>query len=124
MLTTDPAIICSSIGMVKAALEAINGANMYGDKGANWSTIYIDIDAHYRNRITFDTLLPRESASKVTSHPHYPPGGLIITPLPSLLFLSFSFHISIPIIFYFGHLYVGAHHVAVVHVLKVVIWFS
>ena len=59
------ALHCSSIGMAKAALEAINGANVFGEVGANWSVIFIDIDAHYRNRTNFDTLLPRESASKV-----------------------------------------------------------
>lgn len=52
--------------MAKAALEAINGLNLFGDRGANWSVVYIDIDAHYRNRTTLDSLLPRESASKVT----------------------------------------------------------
>ncbi|CAF4990526.1 unnamed protein product, partial [Rotaria sp. Silwood1] len=56
----------SSIGMAKAALEALNGFNLYGDKGANWSVAYVDVDAHNRNRTTFDTLLPRESASKNT----------------------------------------------------------
>ncbi|UJR33248.1 hypothetical protein I4U23_020703 [Adineta vaga] len=56
----------SSIGMAKAALEAMNGFNLYGDKGANWSVVYVDVDAHNRNRTTFDALLPRESASKNT----------------------------------------------------------
>ncbi|CAF3730787.1 unnamed protein product, partial [Rotaria sordida] len=56
----------SSIGMAKAALEAMNGFNLYGDNGANWSVVYVDVDAHNRNRTTFDTLLPRESASKNT----------------------------------------------------------
>ncbi|CAF1496940.1 unnamed protein product [Adineta ricciae] len=56
----------SSIGMAKAALESMNGFNLYGDKGANWSVVYVDVDAHNRNRTTFDTLLPRESASKNT----------------------------------------------------------
>ena len=55
----------SSIGMSKAALEAMNGMNLFGMNGASWSVIYIDIDAHYRNRINFDSFLPRESASKV-----------------------------------------------------------
>ncbi|VDP10062.1 unnamed protein product [Soboliphyme baturini] len=54
----------SSIGMVKAALEAINGFNLYGSKGTVGSVIYVDIDAHNRNRTTFETLLPRESNSK------------------------------------------------------------
>ena len=56
---------CSSIGMAKAALEAINGCNMFGDKGSSISVIYVDIDAHNRNRSIFETLLPRESSSKV-----------------------------------------------------------
>ena len=55
----------SSIGLAKAALEAVNGENMFGSSGTNWTVIFIDIDAHYRNRSTLDALLPRESASKV-----------------------------------------------------------
>ena len=57
----------SSIGMAKAALEAVNGMNLFGINGASWSVIYSDIDAHFRNRINFDSFLPRESASKVVS---------------------------------------------------------
>ncbi|KOB70249.1 putative phosphorylase kinase [Operophtera brumata] len=45
-----PEIHASSIGMAKAALEAINGCNLFGDKGASWSVVYVDIDAHNRNR--------------------------------------------------------------------------
>lgn len=55
----------SSIGMAKSALEAINGCNLFGEKGASWSVIYVDIDAHNRNRSIFETMLPRESSSKV-----------------------------------------------------------
>lgn len=58
-------IYCSSIGLAKAALESINGENMFGVQGASWSVIYVDIDAHNRNRTIFDTILPRESNSKV-----------------------------------------------------------
>eukprot|EP00094_Tigriopus_californicus_P001874 TCALIF_01806-PB protein Name:"Similar to CG8475 Probable phosphorylase b kinase regulatory subunit beta (Drosophila melanogaster)" AED:0.09 eAED:0.09 QI:765/1/1/1/0.81/0.82/17/82/1165 len=54
----------SSIGLAKAALEAINGCNLFGDKGASWSVVYVDIDAHNRNRSIFETLLPRESDTK------------------------------------------------------------
>ena len=36
-------IVFSSIGMAKAALEAMNGFNLYGDKGANWSVVYVDV---------------------------------------------------------------------------------
>ena len=50
--------------MAKAALESINGCNLFGEYGASWSVIYVDIDAHNRNRGIFETLLPRESASK------------------------------------------------------------
>ncbi|XP_074644676.1 phosphorylase b kinase regulatory subunit beta-like isoform X2 [Tubulanus polymorphus] len=56
----------SSIGMAKAALESINGFNVFGSVGAAWSVIYVDVDAHNRNRTIFETLLPRESASKNT----------------------------------------------------------
>ncbi|GAB6026744.1 hypothetical protein CHUAL_013250 [Chamberlinius hualienensis] len=61
-----PELHASGIGMAKAALEAINGCNLFGDKGAAWSVIYADIDAHNRNRSIFETLLPRESSSKNT----------------------------------------------------------
>lgn len=60
-----PEIHASSIGIAKAALEAINGCNLFGEKGASWSVIYVDIDAHNRNRSIFETLLPRASSSKV-----------------------------------------------------------
>lgn len=53
-------------GMAKSALEAINGCNLFGDKGASWSIIYVDIDAHNRNRSIFEALLPKESSSKVS----------------------------------------------------------
>lgn len=52
--------------MAKSALEAINGCNLFGEKGASWSVIYVDIDAHNRNRSIFETLLPRESSTKVS----------------------------------------------------------
>ncbi|XP_044751763.1 probable phosphorylase b kinase regulatory subunit beta isoform X2 [Coccinella septempunctata] len=60
----SPDIHASSIGFAKAALEAINGCNLFGEKGASWSVIYVDIDAHNRNRSIFETMLPRESSSK------------------------------------------------------------
>ncbi|KJH52739.1 phosphorylase kinase alpha/beta [Dictyocaulus viviparus] len=61
-----PELHASSIGMVKAALEAINGFNLYGPTGNSASVIYVDIDGHNRNRTTFETILPRESNSKNT----------------------------------------------------------
>jgi len=61
----------SSIGMAKAALEAINGCNLFGDKaGDSRSVVFVDIDAHNRNRSIFETLLPRESSSKVSDDYH------------------------------------------------------
>ncbi len=58
----------SSIGLAKAALESMNGFNLYGDNGCSWSVVYVDIDAHNRNRTTLETLLPRESSSKVNKN--------------------------------------------------------
>ena len=56
----------SSIGMAKAALEAVNGCNLFGEQGAAWSVCFVDIDAHNRNRTIFESILPRESSSKVS----------------------------------------------------------
>ena len=55
----NPEVSASSIGMAKAALEAVNGFNLFGDRGSNYSVIYADIDAHNRNRSIFETLLPK-----------------------------------------------------------------
>ncbi len=57
----------SSIGMAKAALEALNGFNLFGREGASWSVLYADPDAHGRNRTILESLLPRESSSKVSN---------------------------------------------------------
>ncbi|MGH0143977.1 UNVERIFIED_CONTAM: hypothetical protein FKN15_002319, partial [Acipenser sinensis] len=56
----------SSVGLAKAALEAINGFNLFGNQGCSWSVIFVDIDAHNRNRQTLCSLLPRESRSHNT----------------------------------------------------------
>lgn len=77
-----PEIHASSIGMAKSALEAINGCNLFGEKGASWSVIYVDIDAHNRNRSIFETLLPRESSSK----------GVDSSLLPTVSFPAFATH--------------------------------
>ncbi|TMS39891.1 hypothetical protein L596_006347 [Steinernema carpocapsae] len=61
-----PELHASSLGMVKSALEAINGFNVFGQNGTSASVIYVDIDGHNRNRTTFETILPRESNSKNT----------------------------------------------------------
>lgn len=46
-------------------MEAVNGFNAFGHNGTSDSVIYVDIDGHNRNRTTFETVLPRESNSKV-----------------------------------------------------------
>ncbi|XP_051572409.1 phosphorylase b kinase regulatory subunit beta isoform X2 [Myxocyprinus asiaticus] len=56
----------SSVGLAKAALEAINGFNLFGNQGCSWSVIFVDLDAHNRNRQTMCSLLPRESRSHNT----------------------------------------------------------
>lgn len=63
-----PEVHASSIGMAKAALEAINGFNLYGDIGGSCSVVYVDIDAHNRNRSIFETLLPRNEIRQTKLH--------------------------------------------------------
>ena len=52
--------------MAKAALEAMNGLNLFGSEGSSLSIIHVDPDAHYRNCVILNNLLPRESSSKET----------------------------------------------------------
>ena len=59
-------VLSSSIGMAKAALEAMNGLNMFGSQGSSLSIIHVDPDAQYRNCVILNNLLPRESSSKET----------------------------------------------------------
>lgn len=59
-------IHASSIGLAKSSLESINGVNLFGEQGTSSSVIYVDIDAHNRNRTIFESILPRESNSKNT----------------------------------------------------------
>jgi phosphorylase kinase alpha/beta subunit len=54
----------SSIGMAKAALEAINGLDLFGVRGSQASVIHALPDEIARTRITLESLLPRESSSK------------------------------------------------------------
>lgn len=54
----------SSIGMAKAALEAINGLDLFGVRGSQASVIHALPDEIARARITLESLLPRESGSK------------------------------------------------------------
>ena len=54
----------SSIGMVKAALEALEGLDLYGPHGDGCCCLVIPHDAIVRLRRALQGLLPRESASK------------------------------------------------------------
>ncbi|ORX93773.1 phosphorylase kinase alphabeta [Basidiobolus meristosporus CBS 931.73] len=54
----------SSIGMVVAALQAINGVNLFGAKGGPSSVIHVLPDEFTRNFNTLHSALPRESNSK------------------------------------------------------------
>ncbi|MGR9114592.1 MAG: glycoside hydrolase family 15 protein [Gammaproteobacteria bacterium] len=56
----------SSIGMAKAALEALSGFNLFGKDGGQASVIHVIDDDIARTRITLESLLPRESISKET----------------------------------------------------------
>lgn len=52
--------------MAKAALDAMNGLNLFGTEGSSISIIHVDPDAQYRNCVILNNLLPRESSSKET----------------------------------------------------------
>ena len=54
----------SSIGMAKAALEALSGFNLFGKEGGQASVVHVISDDIARTRITLEALLPRESISK------------------------------------------------------------
>lgn len=54
----------SSIGMAKAALEALAGFNLFGKEGGQASIVHVISDDIARSRITLEALLPRESISK------------------------------------------------------------
>lgn len=54
----------SSIGMAKAALEALANFNLFGKDGGQGSIIHVVSDDIARTRITLESLLPRESISK------------------------------------------------------------
>jgi phosphorylase kinase alpha/beta subunit len=54
----------SSLGMAKAALEALSGFNLYGAKGGQSSVIHVIPDNIAQANITLSTMLPRESNTK------------------------------------------------------------
>lgn len=59
-----PEVNASSVGMAKAALEALSGLNLYGPRGGQASVIHVQHDEIARARVTLEALLPRESGSK------------------------------------------------------------
>ncbi|MEL6136686.1 MAG: glycoside hydrolase family 15 protein [Cyanobacteria bacterium J06628_6] len=59
-----PELNTSSLGMAKAALEAMSGLNLFGVRGGRTSVIHVLPDEIARARITLNSLLPRESGSK------------------------------------------------------------
>ncbi|MBW4582959.1 MAG: glycoside hydrolase family 15 protein [Tildeniella nuda ZEHNDER 1965/U140] len=60
----NPELNASSVGMAKAALEAMSGLNLFGAYGSQTSVIHVLPDEIARSRITLESLLPRESSSK------------------------------------------------------------
>ncbi len=62
----NPELNASSVGMAKAALEAINGLDLFGVRSSQASVIHVLPDEIARSRITLESLLPRESSSKET----------------------------------------------------------
>lgn len=59
-------INCSSAGMAKAALEALDGFNLFGNMASQESVIHVVLSDIARSRATLHSLLPRESISKET----------------------------------------------------------
>ena len=54
----------SSVGMAKAALEALSGFNLFGPGGGQASVVHVVADDVARARITLESSLPSESLSK------------------------------------------------------------
>lgn len=59
-------INASSVGMAKAALQAMDGFNLYGEHASKRGVIHVIADAISLARTTLTSLLPRESLSKET----------------------------------------------------------
>ncbi|MDJ0834630.1 MAG: glycoside hydrolase family 15 protein [Gammaproteobacteria bacterium] len=57
---------CSSVGMAKAALEALSGFNLFGNISSPAGVIHVESSDPARSRFTLTGLLPRESNSKET----------------------------------------------------------
>jgi phosphorylase kinase alpha/beta subunit len=60
----SPELNASSVGMAKAALEAMNGLDLFGVHGSQASVVHVLPDEIARTRMTLESLLPRESGSK------------------------------------------------------------
>lgn len=56
----------SSLGMAKAALEALSGFNLFGARGGQKSVIHVSPDNIAQADITLKSMLPRESNTKET----------------------------------------------------------
>ena len=54
----------SSVGMAKAAMQALDGLNLFGEQGPQSAVVYVLPDAVARSKSTLQALLPRESRSK------------------------------------------------------------
>ncbi|MBN2855316.1 MAG: hypothetical protein JXK51_03660 [Halothiobacillaceae bacterium] len=54
----------SSLGMVLAALQAVNGFDLFGGDGDDASRVFVLADDIARTEMTLNALLPRESGSK------------------------------------------------------------
>ncbi|MCH2109190.1 MAG: glycoside hydrolase family 15 protein, partial [Polyangiaceae bacterium] len=54
----------SSLGMAKAALEALDGFNLFGARGGHSSVIHVSPDNIAQAEITLSAMLPRESHTK------------------------------------------------------------
>lgn len=61
-----PEINASSVAACKAALESLDGLDLFGVEGGQASVVHVLPDDVARARITLQALLPRESASKET----------------------------------------------------------
>ncbi len=57
-------INASSVGMAKAAMEAMDGLNLFGDDGPEWAVVHSFADAVARAGSVLQSLLPKESRSK------------------------------------------------------------
>ena len=64
--TGSTEVNCSSVGMAKAALEALDGFNLFGNVLSKEAVIHVVPSDIARSRFTLQGLLPRESSSKET----------------------------------------------------------